>query len=433
MADNVEACGLEEAGTAACDEGKLLDAAYMHFREAVAHLDLEPGMAELLWRGSRSYVVDFPVRMDNGSIRVFSGYRVQHSTHRGPAKGGIRFHPSVDLDEIKALAALMTWKCAVMNIPFGGAKGGVQCNPPELSLSELERITRRFTWEIAGFIGPDRDIPAPDMFTNAQTMAWIMDTYSILAGYTVSGVVTGKPVEVGGSLGREAATAQGCVYAIREAAQYLDLDLRGATVAVQGFGNVGWHVARILSELGCFVVAISDVFGGVHNDKGLAVRRDVKAHCDATGSVVNAPGTEAISNAELLELDVDILVPAAIEGQITRDNAHRVKAKIVAEGANGPTTPSADAILAERGIFVVPDILANGGGVTVSYFEWVQNTQKLFWLEEDINSRLDAIMTRAFHDVLRISDREKVNMRTAAYILAVERVAMAARMRGIFP
>ncbi|NLG67467.1 MAG: Glu/Leu/Phe/Val dehydrogenase, partial [Actinobacteria bacterium] len=304
---------------------------------------------------------------------------------------------------------------------------------PELSLSELERITRRFTWEIAGFIGPDRDIPAPDMFTNAQTMAWIMDTYSILAGYTVSGVVTGKPVEVGGSLGREAATAQGCVYAIREAAQYLNLDLRGATVAVQGFGNVGWHVARILSELGCFVVAISDVFGGVHNDKGLAVRRDVKAHCDATGSVVNAPGTEAISNAELLELDVDILVPAAIEGQITRDNAHRIKAKIVAEGANGPTTPSADAILAERGIFVVPDILANGGGVTVSYFEWVQNTQKLFWLEEDINSRLDAIMTRAFHDVLRISDREKVNMRTAAYILAVERVAMAARMRGIFP
>ncbi|NLE73246.1 MAG: Glu/Leu/Phe/Val dehydrogenase [Actinobacteria bacterium] len=405
----------------------------MHFREAVSHLMLEPGMAELLWRGSRSYVVEFPVRMDDGSIRVFSGYRVQHSTHRGPAKGGIRFHPSVDLDEIKALAALMTWKCAVMNIPFGGAKGGVQCDPPELSLGELERITRRFTWEIARFIGPERDIPAPDVFTNAQTMAWIMDTYSILAGYTVPGVVTGKPVDVGGSLGREAATAQGVVYVIRESAHYLGMDLQGATVAVQGFGNVGWHTARLLSELGCFVIAISDVFGGVYNDKGLAVRRDVRAHLDATGSVVNAPGTESISNAELLELDVDILVPAAIEGQITKDNATRVKARIIAEGANGPTTPSADVILAEKNVFVVPDILANGGGVTVSYFEWVQNTQKLFWQEEDINSRLDAIMTRAFRDVLRIAEREKVSMRTAAYILAVERVAVAARLRGIFP
>ncbi len=432
MADNVEACGLEASGIASCDEGKLLDVAYLQFREAVSHLKLEPGMADVLWHGSRSYVVEFPVRMDDGSVRVFSGYRVQHSTHRGPAKGGIRYHPSVDLDEIKALAALMTWKCAVMNIPFGGAKGGVQCDPRELSPAELERITRRFTWEIAPLIGPESDIPAPDVSTNAQTMAWIMDTYSILKGYTVPGVVTGKPVDMGGSLGREAATSQGVVYSIREAALHKGLDLEGATVAVQGFGNVGWHAARLLSELGCRVIAVSDIDGGVYSEKGLAVR-DVKAYCDTTGSVVNAPGTEPISNADLLELDVDILVPAAIEGQITRDNAARVKAQIVAEGANGPTTPSADAILAEKGVFVVPDILANGGGVTVSYFEWVQNTQKLFWQEEDINSRLDAIMTRAFHDVLRIAERESVSMRTAAYILAVDRVAVAARLRGIFP
>lgn len=432
MPDNVDACGFESSGIASCDEGKLLDVAYMQFREAVSHLNLEPGMADVLWRGSRSYVVEFPVRMDDGSVRVFSGYRVQHSTHRGPAKGGIRFHPKVDLDEIKALAALMTWKCAVMNIPFGGAKGGVQCDPRELSSAELERITRRFTWEIAPLIGPESDIPAPDVSTNAQTMAWIMDTYSILAGYTVPGVVTGKPVDMGGSLGREAATSQGCVYAIREAALHKGIDLEGATVAVQGFGNVGWHAARLLSELGCRVVAVSDVDGGVYNQNGLVIP-NVKAHSDATGSVVGAPETEDISNAELLELDVDILVPAAIEGQITKDNAPRIKAQIVAEGANGPTTPSADAILQDNGVFVIPDILANGGGVTVSYFEWVQNTQKLFWQEDDINSRLDAIMTRAFRDVLRISHHQKVSMRTAAYILAVDRVAVAARLRGIFP
>lgn len=433
MADkSVEACGLETSTTQACDETKLLDVAYLQFREAVSYLDLEPGIADVLWRGSRSYIVEFPVRMDDGSIRVFSGYRVQHSTHRGPAKGGIRFHPSVDLDEIKALAALMTWKCAVMNIPFGGAKGGVQCDPTQLSRAEIERITRRFTWEIAPIIGPEKDIPAPDVFTNAQTMAWMMDMYSILAGYTVPGVVTGKPVDIGGSLGREAATAQGCVYAIREAALHLGMELEGATAAVQGFGNVGWHTARLLRELGCRVVAVSDVYGGVYDEKGLSIL-DIKAHCDATGSVVGMPGTEPISNADLLELEVDILVPAAMEGQITKENAGRVKARILAEAANGPTTPSADAILAQKDIFVIPDILTNGGGVTVSYFEWVQNTQRLFWQEQDINARLDAIMTRAFHDVLSISQERGVSMRTAAHILGVGRVAVAARLRGIFP
>lgn len=419
-------------GLEACDESKLLDVAYLQFRNAVEHLALDPGLADVLWRGSRSYIVEFPVRMDDGCIRVFNGYRVQHSTHRGPAKGGIRFHPSVDLNEIKALAALMTWKCAVMNIPFGGAKGGVQCDPRTLSLGELERITRRFTWEIAPLIGPEQDIPAPDVSTNAQVMAWIMDTYSILQGYTIQGVVTGKPVELGGSLGREAATAQGVVYSIREACLERGIDLEGATVAVQGFGNVGWHSARLLSELGCRIVGVSDVDGGVLNEKGLDIPA-LKRWADEAGTVAGAPEAVSLSNPELLELDVDILVPAAMEGQITKDNAARVKAQIVAEGANGPTTPSADAMLKDRGVFVVPDILANGGGVTVSYFEWVQNTQKLFWQQEDVNVRLDSIMTRAFHEVLDIAQRNKVDMRTAAYMLAVQRVARAAEVRGFFP
>ncbi len=419
-------------GVEACDESKLLDVAYMQFRNAVQQLALDPGLADVLWRGSRSYIVEFPVRMDDGRIRVFNGYRVQHSTHRGPAKGGIRFHPNVDLSDTKALAALMTWKCAVMNIPFGGAKGGVQCDPRALSLGELERITRRFTWEIAPLIGPEQDIPAPDVSTNAQVMAWIMDTYSILQGYTVQGVVTGKPVELGGSLGREAATAQGVVYSIREACLARGIDLEGATVAVQGFGNVGWHSARLLSELGCRIVGVSDVDGGVLNEKGLDIPA-LKAYEREAGTVAGAPGAAGIDNSELLQLDVDILVPAAIEGQITKENAARVKAQIVAEGANGPTTPSADAILGDKGVFVIPDILANGGGVTVSYFEWVQNTQKLFWQQEDVNMRLDSIMTRAFHEVLDIAQRNKVDMRTAAYMLAVQRVARAAEVRGFFP
>ena len=414
------------------DESRPLDVANRQFDIAAEYLELDPGMRQILRNPSKELIVHLPVRMDDGSIQVFTGYRVQHNTDRGPAKGGIRYHPSVDLDEVRALASWMTWKCAVMNIPFGGAKGGVQCDPPKLSIHELERITRRLTWEIAAFIGPESDIPAPDVYTNAQTMAWIMDTYSILKGYTVLGCVTGKPVELGGSLGREAATAQGVVYATREAALHRGLDLEGATAAVQGFGNVGWHTARLLSEMQVRVLAVSDVNGGVYSDKGLDIMA-LRKHVDATGSVAGFAGADAVSNAELLELPVDVLAPCAIEGQITKDNADRIKARIVVEGGNGPTTPSADEILYDHDIFLVPDILANGGGVTVSYFEWVQNTQKLFWTEEDINERLDSIMTRAFHEVLALATKHHVNMRTAAYILAVKRVAWARQTRGIFP
>lgn len=414
------------------EKPRLYDAARGQFEQAKECCGLDDDLAELLWKGSRSLIVEFPVCMDDGRIRVFSGYRVQHSTHRGPAKGGIRFHPAVDLAEVKALAALMTWKCAVMNIPFGGAKGGIQCDPESLSVGEIERLTRRFAWEIAPLIGPDRDIPAPDIATNAQVMAWIMDTYSILKGHTVLGVVTGKPLDLGGSLGREAATAQGVVYATREAAIYRGLDLEGATVAVQGFGNVGWHAARLLAESGLRIIGVSDVNGGVYCGNGLDINA-LRKHVDEAGSVVGFGGGEGLSNADLLELPVDILAPCAIEGQITVHNAEQIRARIIVEGANGPTTPAADEILYERDVFLVPDILANGGGVTVSYFEWVQNTQRLFWTEEDINSRLDAIMTRAFHEVLDIAERQGVQMRTAAYILALTRVAEAARRRGIYP
>lgn len=414
------------------DETKPLDVARFQFDLAAERLDLDEGVREVLRTGHRELTVHFPVEMEDGSTRMFTGYRVQHSISRGPGKGGIRFHPSVDLDEVRALAAWMTWKCAVMNIPFGGAKGGVQCNPKELSLRELERITRRFTWEIAPLIGPESDIPAPDVYTNAQTMAWIMDTYSMFMGHTVAGVVTGKPLEVGGSLGREAATAQGCVYTIREACRHIGVDLDEATAAVQGFGNAGYHAARLLTEMGVRVVAVSDSSGGVIDDSGLDIAA-IHEHKQATGSVVGAPQTDSLTNEELLELPVDILVPAALEGQITRENAPRVRARIVAEAANGPTTPRADDILYDNGVFLVPDILANGGGVTVSYFEWVQNTQKLFWNEADINQKLDSIMVRSFDEVLSVARKERVHMRTAAYILAVARVAEAKRLRGVFP
>lgn len=414
------------------DESRLLDVAHLQFDIAAEHLGLDPGLRELMRAGQREFAVRFPVRMDDGSIHVFQGYRVQHSISRGPAKGGVRFHPEVTLDGMRALAALMTWKCALLNLPYGGAKGGVRCNPKVLSPAELERITRRFTWEIAPLIGPEQDILAPDVNTDSRTMAWIMDTFSILKGYTVPGVVTGKPLEIGGSLGREAATAQGCVFAIREAAIVSGLDLEGATVAVQGFGKVGFHSARLMAELGARIIAVSDSQGGVMAEAGLDVH-EVRAHKRATGSVVGAPGTASLTNRELLELPVDILIPCAIEGQITADNAGRVRARILAEGANGPTTPSADDILTERGVFLVPDILANGGGVTASYFEWVQNTQKLFWSEEDINKKLDSVMTRAFHEVYQLARSEGVHMRTAALMLAVGRVAKAKQLRGVFP
>lgn len=414
------------------DEGRLLDVVHKQFDRAAEHIDIDPGIRELMKTGQREFVVHFPVRMDDGSVRVFEGYRVQHSISRGPAKGGVRFHPEVDLESMRALAALMSWKCALMSLPFGGAKGGVRCDPKTLSRGELERVTRRFTWEIGPLIGPAQDILAPDVNTDEQTMAWIMDTYSIIKGYTVPEVVTGKPEEIGGSRGRLAATAQGCVFAIREAAIHLGLDLEGATVAVQGFGKVGSQAARLLSELGAQVIAVSDSTGGVVDEAGLSIA-EVRRHKAETGSVVGSPGTERISNDAVLGLPVDILIPAALEKQLTSVNAGSVRARIVAEAANAPTTPEADDIFKEQGVFVVPDILANAGGVIASYFEWVQNTQKLFWSEEDINNKLDSVMTRAFRDVLALATDSGVLMRTAAYMLALERVATAKRVRGVFP
>ncbi len=414
------------------DEGRLLDVVHKQFDRAAVHIDMDPGIAELMKTGQREFVVHFPVRMDDGSVHVFDGYRVQHSISRGPAKGGVRFHPEVDLESMRALAALMSWKCALMSLPFGGAKGGVRCDPKTLSRGELERVTRRFTWEIGPLIGPAQDILAPDVNTDEQTMAWIMDTYSIIKGYTVPEVVTGKPEEIGGSLGRPAATAQGCVFAIREAAIHLGLELEGATVAVQGFGKVGTQAARLLSELGAQVIAVSDSTGGVLDETGLSIA-DVRRHKAETGSVVGSAGTERIGNDVVLALPVDILIPAALEKQLTSVNAGSVRARIVAEAANAPTTPEADDIFRERGVFVVPDILTNAGGVIASYFEWVQNTQKLFWSEEDINNKLDSVMTRAFRDVLALATESGVLMRTAAYMLALERVATAKRVRGVFP
>lgn len=424
--------GAPADGARPYDEGRLVDVVRRWFDRAAAHVEVDEGLRDLMKAGQREFTVHFPVRMDDGAVRVFEGFRVQHSISRGPAKGGLRFHPGVTLDGMRALAALMTWKCALMNLPFGGAKGGVTCDPKALSPSELERVTRRFTWEVGPLIGPEQDILAPDVNTDEQTMAWVMDTYSILKGYTVPGVATGKPVEIGGSLGRRAATAQGCVFAIREAAIHLGLDLEGATVAVQGFGKVGGQAAGLLSELGARVIAVSDSRGGVVNEGGLDVER-VRAHKAESGSVTDARDTDALDNGELLELPVDILIPAALEGQLTSANAGAVRARIVAEAANAPATPEADDILADQGVFLVPDILANGGGVTASYFEWVQNTQKLFWSEEDINKKLDSVITKAFHEVLATAGDAGVQMRTAAYMLALERVATAKQVRGVFP
>jgi glutamate dehydrogenase (NAD(P)+) len=402
------------------------------FDRGAARVEIDPGLRDLMKTGQREFIVHFPVRMDDGSVRVFEGYRVQHSISRGPAKGGVRFHPDVDLDGMRALAALMSWKCALMNLPYGGAKGGVRCDPAALSPGELERITRRFTWEVGPLIGPSQDILAPDVNTDEQTMAWIMDTFSIIKGYTVPEVVTGKPEQIGGSLGRSSATAQGCVFTIREAAIHTGVELEGATVAVQGFGKVGSQAARLMAELGAQVIAVSDSGGGILDENGLDIGEVIERK-RSTGSVAGFPTAADISNEALLALPVDILIPAALENQLTSRNAGSVRARIVAEAANAPTTPRADDILEQNGAFLVPDILANAGGVTSSYFEWVQNTQKLFWSEEDINKKLDSIMTRAFHEVLDIARNSGVQMRTAAYMLALERVATAKRLRGVFP
>ncbi len=396
-------------------------------------IGINDGTREVLKHPKRELTVNFPVRMDDGSYRVFTGHRVQYNMARGPCKGGIRYHPQVSLDEVRALAAWMTWKCAVVNIPYGGAKGGVICDPKHMSKGELERLTRRYTSEISSIIGPEMDIPAPDVYTDSQTMSWIMDTYSMQKGYSVPGVVTGKPVSLGGSEGRGEATGRGCAYVIRETAKDLGLRVKNGTVAVQGFGNAGSVAANILAEeQGAKIVAVSDSKGGIYKADGFNPRA-VEEHKRKTGSVVGFPGAKAISNEEVLETQADILIPAALENQITKKNADKIRAKIVAEAANGPTLPEADTVLFQKKITVLPDILANAGGVTVSYFEWAQDIQGFFWPLAEVNNRLERVMVQSYNDVHKVATERKVHNRTAAYVLAIQRVVDAIRIRGIYP
>jgi len=397
-------------------------------------LGLAPGLIEILAHPKRELTVNFPVRMDDGTTRVFRGFRVQHNEARGPVKGGIRYSPMVDIDEVRALAMWMTWKCAVVDLPYGGAKGGVECDPSLLSIAELERLTRRYTSEIDIIIGPDMDIPAPDMGTDAQVMAWIMDTYSMHRDHSIPAVVTGKPVAIGGSLGRFEATGRGVLLVTEAACKERGMDFAGASVAIQGFGNVGGEAARLLSEAGAKVVAVSDDRGGIYNPAGLDVSA-VYARRQPRGRLgdLNGVAHDRITNAELLELPVDILVPAAIEGQITEANADKIKASMVIEAANGPTTAAADAILAHRGVYLVPDILANAGGVVVSYFEWVQDLQSFFWTETEVTDRLRRIMVKAFDEVTAVARDRNIRPREAAYILALQRVVEAMRLRGTYP
>ena len=401
--------------------------------DAVAkRLALDPGIHERLRYPRRALVVSVPTLMDDGHMEVFLGYRVHHCTVLGPTKGGIRYHPGVSLSEVSALAMLMSWKCALMQLPYGGAKGGVACQPGRMSPRELERMTRRYTAEVMLLIGPDLDIPAPDMGTDEQTMAWILDTYAMTQGRTVPGVVTGKPILVGGSAGRRDATGRGLVYVLSQAVREVGLELRGARVAIQGFGNVGSVTARLLWREGVTVIGVNDAGGGVFNPKGLDIKA-LASHAAQAGSVAGFPDADPLSNTELLEVPCDVLVPAALGGQLTERNADRVHAKIIVEGANGPTTPEADSILTDRGILVIPDILANAGGVIVSYFEWVQGLQYHFWRESEINSRLQEIMTRAFNQVNATAKRERVDLRTAALMVGIGRVAEAFRLRGLYP
>jgi glutamate dehydrogenase (NAD(P)+) len=409
-----------------------LTAALSQFRAAADHLALDPGMRRILSTCQRELTVHFPVRLDSGAIEVFTGYRVQHNTARGPAKGGLRFHPQTDLDDVRALAMWMTWKCALVGVPFGGAKGGVACDPSRLSERELEAVTRRFATELDGIVGPDSDIPAPDVGTNAQTMAWMMDTLSMHRGYSVPGVVTGKPISIGGSLGRADATGQGVVYCIAEAFRRGGANVADASVAIQGFGNVGEATARLLGEMGARIVAVGDVAGAVRRDDGLdvaALRRHLAEH----GSVAGAPGTQAIDNHELLALDVDVLVLGAIEGQVTERNADSIRARIVAEGANGPVTPEADPILEARGVRILPDILCNAGGVIASYFEWAQNRAALAWTLEEVNVRLERQILAAMDVVWQRAEADGISRRLAAHATAVERVVDALRLRGLYP
>ena len=408
------------------------DVALENFDLAADALGLDDGVRAMIKYPERILCVSVPVRMDNGKIVRFEGFRVQHNTMRGPAKGGIRYHPNVTVDEVKALATWMTWKCAVVNIPFGGGKGGVTCNPKSMSMGELERMTRRYASSILPLIGPEKDIPAPDVYTTPQVMAWIMDTYSMNKGYPVHGVVTGKPISIGGSLGRNEATARGVFYTTMSSCEHLKIPVQCARVVVQGFGNAGAIAAQLFHEAGGKVLAVSDTSGCLYDERGLDIPA-VLAYKARTGKLAGFPGATPIKPEQLLSLECEILVPAALENAITDENAHTIRAKIVSEAANGPVTPDADRILHSKGVFLIPDILCNAGGVTVSYFEWVQDENHLFWDEQDVNSRLEKIMKRSFNDVVKIHLEKKVDMRLAANMLGVSRVAEASRIRGLYP
>jgi glutamate dehydrogenase (NAD(P)+) len=424
------------SGDMEMNEGKvnLAEMAVKQIEIAAAYMpNVDPGILEKLKYTKREIIIHFPVRMESGTVKIFTGYRVQHNDTRGPFKGGLRFHPDAHLDEMRALSMWMTWKAAVVNIPFGGAKGGVECDPRNMTAHEIENMTRRFTWEISPFIGPEIDIPAPDVATNPQVMAWVMDTFSIRRGYAVPGVVTGKPLELGGSSGRMEATGRGVFIIADKAARHLGFSLDGARVVIQGAGNVGGVTARLFNKAGARVVAISDINGGVYNPEGINVRKALECKKQNNCFVKGEIDADEITNDELLQLECDVLIPAAIENQITAMNASKLKCRMIVEGANGPTTPDADTALRERNIYLVPDILANAGGVVVSYFEWVQNLQELLWNEAEITRRLTRILSKAFHEVQAISTKQRVDMRTAASILGIGRVAEATRLRGIFP
>jgi glutamate dehydrogenase (NAD(P)+) len=423
---------MTESRTETTAGASALAAALAQFDAAAEHLGLESGLRAVLRVPKREWTVRFPVTRDDGTVEVFTGYRVQHNVSRGPAKGGLRYHPQTDIDDVRALAMWMTWKCALVDVPFGGAKGGVTCNPRQMSERELEAMTRRFATELEGIIGPDSDIPAPDVNTNAQTMAWIMDTVSMHRGYSVPGVVTGKPISIGGSAGRADATGQGVLYCTEDAARKVGFSLKGARVAVQGYGNVGEATVRLMHEAGARIVAVTDVAGGAYRPEGLDVPV-VRRFFQERGTVLGAPGTQPISNAELFALDVDVLVLAALEGQITARNAGTVRARVLAEGANGPVTPDADPILRRNGVFVVPDILCNAGGVIVSYFEWAQNRAALAWTAEEVRVRLRDQILRAAAAVWERAEMDGIDARLAAHAIAVEKVAEATKVRGLYP
>jgi len=418
-------------GTELPGHGSTFGAMLEEFNAAARLLDLEPGIWKVLTHPKRQIVVSCPVEMDSGDVEVFTGYRVQYNIALGPAKGGIRFHPTVALDEVTALAAWMTWKCAVAQVPFGGGKGGVACDPTRMSRRELERLTRRYIAEIVDAIGPDKDIPAPDVNTNDQVMAWVMDTYSMHVGATTTAVVTGKPIELGGSAGRRDATGRGVSIVAREAARHVGFEVAGSRVAIQGFGNVGSVSAVLLQRMGARIVAVTDWKGGVYDERGLDVDAMVE-YARQHRTIEGFSGGQPLTNDELFRLDADILVPAALENQITMTNACDVRARLVIEGANGPTTPEAHRVLHERGVFVVPDIVANAGGVTASYFEWVQNRHGYFWSEEEVNERLERRIMTAFETVVKTARRYRVDLRTAAYVVAIDRVATVTRMRGMY-